>query len=60
MRICDRCKINKLKTTLLDKKDSTEYDLCEGCLDGFYDFLAEKPEDGQKARKRRKVKDAKE
>jgi len=33
MRICDRCKGRPIRTTILDKKSGSEFDLCESCLD---------------------------
>ena len=59
MRICDRCKGRPIRTTILDKKSGSEFDLCESCLDEFNEFLAEEPEAGKKP-KRRKLKDASE
>ena len=37
MRVCSRCKdiSKRLGTTLQDKKDATEYDLCSDCLEEF-------------------------
>ncbi len=39
MRVCDKCETKILYTTLLNKKDSTEVDLCSDCYQIFSDWI---------------------
>jgi hypothetical protein len=43
MRICDRCESRARKTTLLNKQNGNEYDLCHKCSADFDEFIANKP-----------------
>lgn len=31
MRVCDKCETNQIYTTFVNKRDSSEFDICDGC-----------------------------
>lgn len=39
MRICDKCKTGTTRTVLLNKRDGSEYDLCQPCSEAFNEFI---------------------
>jgi len=41
MRVCDRCKRENFKNTLVNRMDGTEIDLCMKCNEMFLKFLTE-------------------
>jgi hypothetical protein len=43
MRICDKCKVNQLHTTLKEVKYGNEIDLCSQCFEEFQSFMKSVP-----------------
>jgi hypothetical protein len=39
MRVCDKCETKQIYTTFLNKKDSSEFDICTDCYALLSDWM---------------------